>query len=195
MADAVMVEARRQDTSAMVAVLAAAFVDEPALGWILPDPADRHARLTTFFAPIIKGAMRHGLALRAPGGEAVTLWRLPGRIHPGLLETLTGMPPFLRALGDGQRRAQALSASLRAREPDFPYWYLQFAGVAPAFQGKGWGGKAVRAGLERARAAGMPVYLETSKAENFTFYRHLGFALLEEWDVPDGPHVWAMLWR
>ena len=191
-----MVPAERQDVAGMVALLAAAFVDEPALSWILPDPADRQDRLTTFFAPIIKGTMRQGLALRSPGGEAVTLWRLPGKIHPGLIETLTGMPAFLRALGDGQKRAQALSASLRAREPDFPYWYLQFAGVAPAFQGKGWGGKAVRAGLAQARAAGMPVYLETSKAENFSLYRHLGFELTGEWDVPDGgPHVWAMLWR
>lgn len=191
-----MVAAERKDVAAMVTVLAAAFVDEPALSWILPDPADRHARLTTFFAPIIKGTMRHGLALRAPGGEAVTLWRLQGKIHPGFWETLGGLPAFSRALGDGRKRAQALSASLRAHEPSFPYWYLQFAGVAPALQGKGWGGKAVRAGLDRARAAAMPVYLETSKAENFTFYRHLGFELLEEWDVPDGgPHVWAMLWR
>ncbi len=196
MADAEMIRAEREDVPAMVALLAAAFVDDPPLAWILPDPADRQARLTAFFEPIIKGSMRHGLALRAPGGEAVTLWRLPGRIHPGFWETFSGMPAFVRALGDGAKRAQALSRSLRAREPDFPYWYLQFAGVAPALKGKGWGGRAVRAGLAQARAAGMPVYLETSKAENVAFYRHLGFGQLQEWDVPEGgPHVWSMLWR
>jgi ribosomal protein S18 acetylase RimI-like enzyme len=191
-----MRRAERQDVSAMVTLLSAAFVDEPALSWILPDPADRQERLAVFFEPIIKGTMRHGLALRSPGGEAVTLWRTPGRIHPGFLETQLGTPAFLRALGDGRKRAQALSRSLRAREPDFPYWYLQFAGVAPAHQGKGWGGMAVRAGLSQARAAGMPVYLETSKTENFALYRHLGFGLVDEWDAPDGgPHVWSMLWR
>ncbi len=196
MADDVMIRAERGDVPAMAALLAAAFVDDPPLAWILPDPTDRQARLAAFFEPIIKGTIRNGLALRAPGGQAVTLWRLPGRIHPGFLETLSGMPAFVRAMGDGAKRAQVLSRSLRAREPDFPYRYLQFAGVSPALKGKGWGGRAVRAGLDQARAAGAPVYLETSKAENVAFYRHLGFNVLQEWDVPEGgPHVWSMLWR
>ncbi|WP_165189778.1 GNAT family N-acetyltransferase [Caulobacter soli] len=196
MAEADMIQAERDDVPAMVALLAAAFVDDPPLAWILPDRADRQSRLATFFEPIIKGTMRNGLALRSPGDEAVTLWRLPGGIHPGFIETLSGMPAFVRALGDGAKRAQVLSRSLRTREPDFPYRYLQFAGVAPALKGKGWGGRAVRAGLAQARAAGVPVYLETSKAENVAFYRHLGFNVLQEWDVPEGgPHVWSMLWR
>jgi len=181
----------------MVATLSAAFINDPALCWILSDPADRQQRLAVFFDPIVRGAIANGLALRSAGDEAATLWRRPGRIKPGFVETLLSTPAFLRALGDGRARAAAVGQSTRAHAPrDFPYWYLQFAGVAPASQGKGWGGAAVRAGLDQARAAGTPVYLETGIEANFQLYRHLGFELLEEWDVPDGgPHFWSMLRR
>lgn len=193
---AIMAEARRADVPDMVATLAAAFMADPPLAWILPDKGDRHRRLTIFFEAIVRGTMRNGLALCSPGGEAVTLWRKPGRAHPGLIETLIGMPKFMQALGDGQKRAQAMSRSLRAHEPDFPYWYLQFSGVAPARQRQGLGGVAVRAGLERARATGMPVYLEAAKAANVALYRHLGFTPLDAWDVEGGgPHFWSMLYR
>jgi GNAT superfamily N-acetyltransferase len=190
-----MVPAKRGDVPAMVQTLAVAFVDEPGMAWLLPDPVNRYERLLSFFRGVVPGTLRNGLALRSTENAAVTLWRMPGRAHPGRLESLLGMRHFVRALGQSTARAQLLSQALREREPDFPYWYLQFAGVAPGAQGKGLGGVAVRAGLERARAQGMPVYLETFSAANFALYSHLGFTLLGEWDVPDGPHIWAMLYR
>lgn len=192
-----MSRAQRKHARAVSATLAAAFVDEPALSWVLPDRSDRHERLVVFFNSLVPGGIANGLALRSEYDEAVTLWRMPGRIRPGFVETLLGMPGFMKALGAQASRAQIVGQSVSARAPrDFPYWYLQFAGVAPAHQGKGWGGVAIRAGLEQARAAGMPVYLETSKESNFQLYRHLGFKPLEQWDVPGGgPHFWSMLWK
>jgi hypothetical protein len=54
----------------------------------------------------------------------------------------------------------------------------------------------VRAGLARARGAGMPVYLETSSRGNFELYQHLGFVPQQEWQMPDGgPYIWTMLYR
>lgn len=191
-----LARAERRHSKAMAAMLAEAFIDEPALSWVWPDREERARRLRVFFPPIVNGTIAHGLALRSPDDEAVTLWRKPGAIHPGLIETLVSLPALMKALGDGRTRAQALAHSLRAHEPDFPFWYLQFAGVSPAAQGKGWGGAAIRAGLEQISASGAPVYLETSKRANFELYSHLGFALRQEWDAPDGgPHVWSMLRR
>ena len=188
--------ATRKQASNIVETLAAAFIDEPALSWVLPDREERAKRLPGFFRSVVPGTLANGLTFCTPDAEAASLWRLPGRIHPQGLEMLFALPGFVRALGSGARRAQALSRSLRAHEPTYPYWYLQFVGVAPSGQGRGLGGGGVRVGLEKARAAGMPVYLETSKAANVEFYRHLGFELLEDWSVPDGgPPVWSMLWR
>lgn len=90
-----------------------------------------------------------------------------------------------------------MSETLKAHQPtDFAWWYLQFIGVRPAAQGTGLGGAAVRAGLDLARAAGMPVYVEVMNPANVGYYLRVGFETINEFDIPDaGPHVWAMLWR
>jgi ribosomal protein S18 acetylase RimI-like enzyme len=186
--------ARKADAPAMAATLAAAFVDDPALSWIMPDPSDRHARLSLFFPPMVRGAISRGLGLRSEDDAVVTLWRLPGRIHPSFLETLVALPTIGRALGDGVERSKVIGEALRQQAPKLPYWYLQFAGVAPDRQGRGLGGQAIRAGLERARAARFPVYLETARPGNVAIYQSLGFRIVGEWDIPGGgPHFWGMI--
>jgi len=41
-----------------------------------------------------------------------------------------------------------------------------------------------------------PVYLEIVTPENAGLYQRLGFAVIEEWDVPrGGPHFWSMGWQ
>jgi hypothetical protein len=49
--------ARRADAPAMAATLAAAFVDDPALAWIMPDAAGRPASLDHFFRQMVRGAI------------------------------------------------------------------------------------------------------------------------------------------
>jgi len=189
-------EATKAHAPAIARTLAAAFVDDPPLCWILdePDRAARQERLETFFGPMVRGAIANGLALQSPGSEAVTLWRLPGAIHPGFFETARALPYLRRALGSGGQRAKIVGDMLKDHAPRQPYWYLQFAGVAPDAQGKGLGGAAIRAGLERAKAAGFPVYLEAAKAGNVAIYQHLGFRIVDEWDIPGGgSHFWGML--
>ena len=189
-------QATKSDAAAIAQTLAAAFVDDPPLCWVLsePDAASRMERLETFFGPMVRGAITNGLALHTSGSEAVTLWRLPGRIHPGFFETARALPYLRRALGESGGRAKAMGDTLKEKAPDFPYWYLQFAGVAPGAQGKGLGGKAIRAGLERARAQDCPVYLEAAKPGNVAIYQSLGFRIIGEWDIPGGgPHFWGML--
>ena len=102
-----------------------------------------------------------------------------------------------KAFSAGGARSQLMGATLKARQPvGFDWWYLQFIGVRPTAQGTGLGGAAVRAGLELAASAGMPVYVEVMNPDNLDYYRHVGFETIDEFDIPDaGPHVWAMLWR
>jgi len=181
----------------MVASLCEAFADDPGLSWIWPDREDRLRRLPHFFRAIVDGTMANGVALRSAGADAVSLWRRPGRINPGRIEILRGLPSMARAFGAGRERSLLMSSTLKAKQPtDFPWWYLQFIGVRPAAQGSGLGGAAARAGLELARTAGMPVYVEVMNPANVGYYQHLGFETMTEFDIPDaGPHVWAMIRR
>lgn len=192
-----MARASARSRGAMAAALCEAFADDPGLGWIWPERKERVERLPHFFKPVVGGTIAHGVALHAAGSDAVSLWRRPGRINPGRLETLCGLPSMARAFRTGRERAGLMSRTLKAHQPtDFPWWYLQFIGVRPVAQGSGMGGSALRAGLDLAHAAGMPVYVEVMNPANLGYYRHAGFAVVDEFDIPDnGPHVWGMIAR
>jgi len=192
-----MIRAQGGDAGAMIDTFCEAFADDPGLAWIWPDRADRITRLPHFFAPIVGGTIANGIALRSAAGEAVSLWRQPGRINPEPAEMAPWYDSMAKAFSSGAERSQLMGATLKAHQPrDFDWWYLQFIGVAPTAQGLGLGGAAVRAGLDLAGAEGMPVYVEVMNADNLGYYRHVGFETVDEFDIPDaGPHVWAMLRR
>jgi GNAT superfamily N-acetyltransferase len=184
-----------QHRDGAIATLAAAFQSDPAVSWIIPDEAERARRLPKMFAWLWDDHQRHGIALGTPGCEAVTLWRLPGKVHH---HDPLWPPEVLRLLGIFGRRilrtstvGDAIGAHLAAGED---WYYLRYAGVRPDCQGQGLGGLTIRAGLAEATAASKPALLETATAGNVGIYLRLGFAVHEEWDVParDGPHFWSM---
>lgn len=188
-------EAGPDQSAAMVASLAAAFADDPAMSWIMPDRADRQARLKRLFAVLVAEELDVGWALSSPNCEAVTLWRTADKVHAGIWDLVRSLPSYFGALGANLPRALKVSLAIEAHHPRaLDYDYLHFAGVDPAFQGRGWGGTAIRAGFERAKARGCPVYLETATPENVGLYQRLGFTVTQEWDVAGGgPHFWSML--
>ena len=59
------------------------------------------------------------------------------------------------------------------------YLYIQTIGVLGAYQGKGYGGKLLRALLLAADSIQMPLYLETESEENESLYQHFGFKTIE----------------
>jgi hypothetical protein len=51
----------------------------------------------------------------------------------------------------------------------------------------------MRDGLASADRAGIPAWLETSKATNAAYYEHFGFRTVVDEDAPGGgPHIWFM---
>ena len=189
--------ANSADSAAMAATLAAAFADDPAMSWIIPDRTERLRRHPRFFRLPVAHDLEHGFALHSPASEVVTLWRDPRQATAGLGETLRGGPGYLRALGRRLPRAMTVSQALSAHYPTaFDFAYLHYAAVAPKHQGKGLAGAAIREGQAIASSKGLPIYLETAKLDNVAIYSRLGFTVTGEFDVPGGgPHFWSMLWR
>ena len=183
-----------RDRTAVAAMLARAFANDPAMAWIYPDANDRAVRLPRLFA-LLFDEDAAGMRWVADGGEAATLWQAPGASHtPGPWRMVRSAWPLFRALGGGIGRGLALSNAIAAHMPAGEFWYLHIAGCDPAAQGQGHGGRAIRAGL--AATGGLPVYLETATEANLGLYRALGFAVTDEWDVPGGgPRFWSMLRR
>ena len=186
--------AHRKGDDRAARTLSAAFQDDPALAWLLPDPEVRRARLMRFFRTMERQSHRSGEVLASAGREAVSLWYPPGEVAhgflPGLIDNIEMVRVFRGALPRGLRLADAMHAHHPVPQDD---WYLRYVGVAPEAQGKRWGSAILRAGIERAAQRGCGVLLETAKPDNVAIYSRLGFEIISEWQVPgDGPRFWTM---
>ncbi len=175
-------------------MLARAFADDPALGYIFPDPPSRPAKLRQFFVLILRSEADPALTDIAGDHAAAAVWRAPGKWQTTRLTMLRLALPMLGAFGSALRRAPRLQALLETHHPTAPHWYLEFLGCDPARQGQGYGGAATRARLHHCDRDRIPAALETATDSNLALYGALGFAVTGEFDVPNGPHFWS-LWR
>ncbi len=72
-----------------------------------------------------------------------------------------------------------------------PHWYLGTLGVDPDHQGRGVGTAMLRHWLEFAAGDPAPIYLETDRVENISFYQREGFEVVRETEVL-GVKIWCM---
>lgn len=127
---------------------------------------------------------------------AVALWRVDeGSLAFSSLPSVGGLlAAFL-----GVERATQVGNGLRAfadHKPQPPFHYLQFLAVSPGHQGNGLGRALVAHGQQRAAAAGVGVYLESTNPRNLPFYGSCGFQRLGEFELlPDGPPAFRLWWQ
>jgi GNAT superfamily N-acetyltransferase len=76
-----------------------------------------------------------------------------------------------------------------------PYIHLLIMGVSQEFQGKGFGGKLIRAVIEKAETERKPIYLETQKEENVSLYEKYGFSVKKKIILPEPLNLpmWLMV--
>ncbi|UCE38355.1 MAG: GNAT family N-acetyltransferase [Thermoplasmata archaeon] len=76
-----------------------------------------------------------------------------------------------------------------------PNIHLLIMGVSQEFQGKGFGGKLLRAVIEKAETERKPIYLETQKEENINFYEKYGFSVKKKIILPEPLNLpmWLMV--
>jgi GNAT superfamily N-acetyltransferase len=76
-----------------------------------------------------------------------------------------------------------------------PYIHLLIMGVSQEFQGKGFGGKLLRAVIEKAEIERKPIYLETQKEENVNLYEKYGFSVKKKIILPEPLNLpmWLMV--
>jgi len=76
-----------------------------------------------------------------------------------------------------------------------PHIHLLIMGVSQEFQGKGFGGKLLRALIEKAETERKPIYLETQKEENVGLYEKYGFSVKKKIILPEPLNLpmWLMV--
>jgi GNAT superfamily N-acetyltransferase len=187
---------RWHDEQRAADVLARAFVDDPLVMAICDAPAaDRLRRMAWGFRVSIRShwlAEQPAWVVRVNGAPiAVVLITRPyPRSHRGadFLFALRGI--FHVGIGSGLRGMRA-SEAISAQSPPQPFTYLRTLGVDPDLHGRGFGSQLVHRVLETAPPT-LPVYLETSKQENLSFYARHGFRCRGEFRCLGVP-VWRLI--
>lgn len=191
--------AGRGDIPAIAGALSRAFMDDPLWSWLAPDEGRRARLLERYFDLMLRKLFmklptRHAFTTANRAGAA--MWAEPDgwRIRP--LDILPLVPGTLRIFG--RRTLKRLVVCLGAMEhhhPTEPHWYLEGLGTDPPHQRRGVGAALMAPILERCDRERLPAYLETQKERNVPYYRHHGFEVRDEMDLPGGgPHLWLM-WR
>ena len=166
-----------------------AFVDDPVLRWLYPDDAEFEADRGTVMRIPMRRWIAHGETWTTEDGVAVAAWVPPGRPDVDVdVGPIPAHPDWRLA------RFDALRGVMSANTPPERHWYLNLLATHPDWQRQGLGGALMNVMFERADRDGLACYLETETPENVAYYRHHGFEIRTEWDVPpDGPHMWGML--
>lgn len=181
------------DAPAISASLSRAFDDDPMMRWFFPEDATREATLGRYFSTIFtRQYALNGVCERTE--DAAAFW-VPAEAQEKAVPDGETIQELLNILGDRAGLFREAVETAAAHTPREPHWSLALIGADPAAQGTGQGGALLRSGLAQADAAGLPTYLESSKAANIPVYEHFGFAVREEFALPGGgPVLWSM-WR
>ena len=174
-------------------VLADAFQHDHVWRLFFRDEATIDQKGTLFESPIryclkygeVYATSEHleGIAAWVPGDFAdMTIWRL---VQSGAI--ISGMKAMRACTKLAQKQGRIfapLQAARKANMKGREYVYLFIIGVASELQGQGFGGKLLRALIEKSQEAGIPIYTETQTERNARFYERLDFKQLDRITLP-----------
>jgi len=180
-------------------MLARAFDADPVTRYLLPDPRRRAANGPWMQRACLRFALGAGRVLTTPTCAGVSVWLPPGKVSMGLWQAMRcGMlaAPFRLGLRTCGRlfHLMRLGDRLHKRALPEPHWYLFLLAVDPAQQRRGVGGALLASGLARAEADRLPVYLETTTADNVRYYEQHGFEVAFHEALGGAPvSFWGMI--
>ena len=167
------------------------------MSWLFPEPTYRLKLVQAWMRVEVANALEMDASwVSMISGEIVagTIWSPPGR---DLHESGTFSQLWYLVLGANPDRTSELAQGLSmigSSHPDEPHFYLNTVGVQPSLAGQGHGGAIIGHTLDLADVDGQPCYLESSSPRNIPLYERLGFEVIHEIALPNGPKMWGM-WR
>jgi GNAT superfamily N-acetyltransferase len=190
--------AEEPDVTPAADCLAAAFADDPQMGFFFSgDPAQRQGLVTEFFSIL--------MAARLALGMPVLLLKSEGRILGAAMGYDTQRPEWLPVHQEGWALLQQRQASMASRfekadaisekyKPQEPHFYLGVLGVHPSIQGKGAGGALIKAYCDLAErdTVSTGTFLETAQRKNLAFYERCGFQLRGQSELAPEKPFWCL---
>lgn len=174
-----------------VAILTAAFHDDPIMDWVCGAGVSRQH----LFEFVLPQFVPLGLTYTDPLGRGAAAWLGPGQALEWRYR-LADIVKIVRASGLGSLFKLLVSGSkLEKYHPREPHYYLFAIGALPECKGQGVGTALISHVLRRCDREELPAYLENSKAENLPFYQGHGFRVTETVHLTSSaPPLWLM-WR
>ncbi len=173
----------------MVALVASAFAEDPAWGFLMQDEYERLA--ARFAGALFDLRVDRGNVWVSGDLATVAMWDSPGGgdDEPERAEEVWA---HYRAVAGEQafKRLIAYNDALAAASPADAYWYLGVLATHPERRGEGLATAVLGPVLDEADRGGLACCLETSTEANRRFYEHRGFTEPTEVLVPDGPPTW-----
>jgi GNAT superfamily N-acetyltransferase len=183
--------ASESDRTRTLVLITDAFADDPVVRWFFPDDATYPARAAAFFGFLFDVRLAVDGAWVTDRGEAAALWSPPSE---GSLEWEERSWDVVAAelASDEIERCERWDAAIAPHHPEAPHWYLGVLATAPVHQGRGFGPAVAQPGIDAARAAGLPAFLETGVERNVALYERMGFVVTGIVDDPDLPPGWCL---
>lgn len=187
-----VMQATPADQDRANAAIAAAFIGDPLLRWVFPDPSQYFTYIGEMGRLYAGRAFEHGSAYRSEDYLAAALWLPPG-VGPDE-EALGGMLATAVA-PELQGDLFAFLEQVGMGHPEEEHWYLPVIGVDPRVQGKGYGSALLARSLQACDTAHQAAYLESSNPRNIPLYSRFGFQVVGEIQVGSSPTITRMFRR
>jgi len=180
-------------------VLNDAFQEDPVFNAIFTGAAPEQ-RIAFFTTPVVY-CLKYG-KVYAPSEqlEGIVAW-VPGKYADMNFIRLLLSGAFWPGMKMGTEFSQKIATVFKPIDEDRKvqmrgrdYLYLLIIGIAPQYQGQGFGGQLLKALFAESEQTGLPIYLETETDENVSLYQHLGFKVINKAELPliDLP-MWEMI--
>ena len=161
------------DLDSLAATLSIAFATDAMIRWPMPDATPQD--LDALFRAIMTPYLELGVAWKVGAGVGCAAWLPPAEAARFAEIEVETRAAIHRLTPDGGTRYASFWDWIEAHLPAEPCWFLDLVGVRPDAQGQGIGRALITHGIDRARAAGQPAFLETGNESNVALYESLGF--------------------
>jgi len=178
-------------------VIARAFDSDPLNRCHHPDAVNRARHTPLLFETLVRYDQRFGQVDYLDGFVAVATWLRPGEVETPEKLAQVGFEDLPDEV-DVQFIEEVFAfvgPAIAEVEPE-PHWHLRLLAVEPEHQGGGHGAALLQHGIDRAKASGHAVVLETFSPRAVPFYLRNGFETIVETVEPtSGLPFWALRHR
>jgi ribosomal protein S18 acetylase RimI-like enzyme len=172
-----------------IAVVNAAFRNDPVSRWVYPDDAVYESAFPRIIEAMSGRAFDQDSAYATSDLGGVALWLPPGIHSDGDAMGALMSETVAQEMMDDLNGFAEVQAAMHIHEP---HWYLPMIGVEPQHQGKGYGSQLLSHALAIADRDGLPAYLESTTPDSRRLYERHGFEVVGEIQFGSSPCMWPM---